>query len=100
MESIQSDDQADISLTSTFNTAQSSILDSESPSASNIYNHCRPREPHEPERKGKYYTIIVNIVQRVIQHQLQGHEAIFVRNTKIFSLKMLVQHSQLPLLHK
>lgn len=54
MTSVQSEDQNDISLTSTFNTAQSSAPDSESPSASNIHEHCRPRKSYEPERKGKY----------------------------------------------
>ncbi len=54
MASVQSEDQDDISLTSTFNTARSSVPDSESPSTSNIYEHCRPRKSYEPERKGKY----------------------------------------------
>ena len=54
MASVQSEDQDDISLTSVFNTAQSSITDSESLLTSNIHEHCRPRKPYEPERKGKY----------------------------------------------
>ncbi|KAF1986914.1 hypothetical protein K402DRAFT_393539, partial [Aulographum hederae CBS 113979] len=36
-----------------FNTAESSVCDSESNYTSNIHQHCRPRRPEEPERKGK-----------------------------------------------
>jgi hypothetical protein len=53
MASIQSKDQDNISLTSTFNTAQSSITDTESPYISNIYKHCCTRRPDKPERKGR-----------------------------------------------
>jgi hypothetical protein len=51
--SIQSKDQDNISLTSTFNTAQSSITDTESPYISNIYKHCCTRRLDKPERKGR-----------------------------------------------
>ena len=53
MASIQSEDQDNISLTSAFNTAQSSITDTESPYTSNIHEHCRTRRLDEPERKGR-----------------------------------------------
>jgi hypothetical protein len=50
---IQSEDQDNISLTSAFNTAQSSITDTEFPYTSNIHEHCRTRRLDEPERKGR-----------------------------------------------
>ena len=50
---IQSEDQDNISPTSAFNTAQSSITNTESPYTSNIYEHCRTRRLDEPERKGR-----------------------------------------------
>jgi hypothetical protein len=53
MASIQSKDQDNISLTSAFNTAQSSITDTESPYISNIHEHCCTRRLDEPERKGR-----------------------------------------------
>ncbi len=53
MASIQSEDQDNISLTSIFNTAQSSITDTESPYTSNIHEHCRTRRLNKPERKDK-----------------------------------------------
>src|SRR5947208_12553230 len=53
MASIQSEDQDNISLTSAFSTAQSSITNTESPYTSNIHEHCRTRRPNELERKGK-----------------------------------------------
>ena len=53
MASVQSEDQDNISLTSTFNTTLGSITNSESPLTSNIHQHCRTRKPNEPERKGK-----------------------------------------------
>ena len=53
MASIQNEDQDNISLTSAFSTAQSSITNTESPYTSNIHKHCRTRRPNEPERKGK-----------------------------------------------
>ena len=54
MASIQSEDQDDTSFNSIFNTAQSSVSNSESSFASNVHEHCRPRKSDEPERKGKY----------------------------------------------
>ena len=53
MASIQSEDQDNISLTSAFNTAQSSITDTESLYTSNIHEHCRTRRLDELERKGR-----------------------------------------------
>ena len=53
MASIQSEDQDNISFTSTFNTAQSSVTNTESPYTSNIHEHCYTRRPDKPERKGR-----------------------------------------------
>ena len=53
MTSIQSEDQDNISLTSVFDTAQSSITDTESSYKSNIHEHCRTRRPDKPERKDR-----------------------------------------------
>lgn len=53
MASIQSEDQDDLSLTSVFNTTQSSAAESKSPQESNIHIHCRTRKSNEPKRKGK-----------------------------------------------
>ena len=53
MASIQSEDQDNISLTSIFNTAQSSITDTESSYTSNIHEHCCTRRSDKSERKGR-----------------------------------------------
>lgn len=52
MASAPTEDQDNISFTSAFNTAQSTITNSES-FTSNIYEHCRTRRSNEPERKGR-----------------------------------------------
>ena len=53
MASIQSEDQDNISLTSVFDTAQSSITDTESSYKSNIHEHCRTRRLDKSERKDR-----------------------------------------------
>ena len=50
---VQSEDQDNISLTSTFNTTLGSITNSKSPLTSNIHQHCCTRKPNKLERKGK-----------------------------------------------
>src|SRR5438034_6683074 len=76
MASIQSEDQDNISLTSVFGTAQSSITDTESPYKSNIHEHCRTRRLDKPERKDRaliYYYKYCESDSAISTSGLQSH---------------------------
>ena len=73
---IQSEDQDNISLTSVFNTAQSSITDTESSYKSNIHEHCHMRKSDESERKNRaliYYCKYCESDSAISTSELRSH---------------------------
>ena len=83
---VQSEDQDNISLTSTFNTTLGSITNSKSPLTSNIHWHYYTRKPNKLERKGKakiYYYKYCKLGSSILTIELQSYICIKYKDIQL-----------------